>query len=453
MLRLLVLLVGDMVAFVLAWGLAIAGAVLLNRGTWDQLCPVNSQVGTLFVLGALVVLGVFFLLGQYTKRNAFWDEISVAWRGLALVALGSFALSFFTQVAYTRTQFLLAWTFAFLLIPVARLAVREVLLSRGKWRLRALLVGRGSNADEARLAIEQERHLGLEVVACLDDFAPDIAAQAQTLGCRTIIIAPRDFELPRLQALAEMLNTKQRFDVLIAPPLWGLPVHGMQIQSFVSSDAVFLRLQQNLLKRRAIWTKRAADIVGASLALLLFSPLMVWAALRIWMEDGRPVFYRQMRVGKDGKEFGFYKFRSMVRDADQALERWRTEHPELYAKFQENFKLAEDPRLLRCGAWLRRMSVDELPQLWNVLRGDMSMVGPRPFPRRELERFTPEGIEFYKSVKPGITGLWQVSGRSDAAFDQRLALNNWYVRNWSLWLDFVILMKTVRVVLSGRGAV
>ncbi|EGI77346.1 exopolysaccharide biosynthesis polyprenyl glycosylphosphotransferase [Hylemonella gracilis] len=452
MVRLLALLVGDVGAFLLAWGLAVAGAVLLERGVWHQLWPFNSPVGSLFVLGALAALGVFAFLGQYTKRAAFWDEVSIVWRSLAIVALGSFALSFFAQVAYTRTQFLLAWVLAFLLIPMARLAMREMLLLSGQWRLRALVVGQGINADEARLAILQERHLGLEVVATVGEMTSDVALQAQALECSTVIIAPQNFESPRPRVLAEVLTTTHRFDVLLAPPLWGLPVHGMQIQSFVSSDAVFLRLQQNLLKRRAIWTKRVADVIGASLALLLFSPLMLWAALRIWLEDGRPIFYRQMRIGEGGHEFGFYKFRSMVRDADQALELWRTDHPELYAKYQKNFKLADDPRLLRCGKWLRRMSIDELPQLWNVLRGEMSMVGPRPFLHRELERVTPEAIASYKSVKPGITGLWQVSGRSNAAFEQRLALDNWYVRNWSLWLDFVILMKTVRVVLTGRGA-
>lgn len=455
--RVLALFAGDVIAFVWAWTAAVALAAMFGRAQWSQLWPLSNMVGTLYLLGVLVVFVVFALGGHYTKRAAFWDEVRAIWRSLVLVALSSFAMGFFVQVTYTRVQFILAWLLAFALVPLLRLAVREVLLPRGMWRLRALLVGTGDNAEEARLAVRQERHLGLEIVARVDEqalsSAEAVAEQAAAQGCSAIIIASQEAESPSLQALVEALDTRQQFEVFVVPPLWGLPVHGMQVQSFVSRDVVFLRLRQNLLRRRAMWIKRAVDIMGASMALVLLSPVMLWAVLRIWLEDGCPVFYTQRRVGQGGREFDFYKFRSMVCDADAVLERWSQENPGLYAQFQENFKLADDPRVLKVGGFMRKTSIDELPQFWNVLRGDMSLVGPRPFPHRELERFTPEAIQLYKSVKPGITGLWQVSGRSDAAFEQRLALNNWYVRNWSLWLDFVILMKTVRVVLSGRGAV
>jgi undecaprenyl-phosphate galactose phosphotransferase len=245
----------------------------------------------------------------------------------------------------------------------------------------------------------------------------------------------------------------ERLEVFVVPAISGLPVQGIQAQHFLSSDTLMLRLQGSLFDPRSQHLKRGLDILLSILALLACAPILAWAAWCVWREDGSPVIYTTRRIGSGGREFDFIKFRSMVKNADAVLEAWKLEKPLLYAEFQENFKLADDPRVLKCGKWLRRLSIDELPQLWNVLRGDMSMVGPRPFPQRELSRLPPDAIVLYKQVRPGITGLWQVSGRSDTTFDRRMELNNWYVRNWSLWLDWVVLLKTVRVVLSSRGAV
>ena len=200
-------------------------------------------------------------------------------------------------------------------------------------------------------------------------------------------------------------------------------------------------------------TKRSLDI-GASIALLLLlSPLMAWVCWKIWREDGGPVFYSHPRVGKGGRDFQFIKFRSMVKDADARLEAWRAAHPDLYRSYEDNnFKLEDDPRVLRVGNWIRATSIDELPQLWNVLRGDMSLVGPRPLLQLQFPVYDAEARVLYEAVLPGITGLWQVSGRSDTSFAQRALMDIWYVRNWSLWVDWVILLKTVHVVLSRRGA-
>jgi undecaprenyl-phosphate galactose phosphotransferase len=241
-------------------------------------------------------------------------------------------------------------------------------------------------------------------------------------------------------------------DLNVIPSLHGLPLLGMEMIHFFSHEVLMLRVRNNLGRRAPRLVKRCVDIVAASALLVLLFPLLAFIAWRIWREDGGPFIYSQQRVGCNGEPFRFYKFRSMVKEADVMLESWKRERPELHAEYvQNNFKLKDDPRLLRIGRWIRSTSMDELPQLWNVLKGEMSLVGPRPLLERELEYYG-DTLPLYTLARPGITGLWQISGRSETTFLDRANLDAWYVKNWSLWYDIVILLKTVRVVLAKRGA-
>jgi undecaprenyl-phosphate galactose phosphotransferase len=164
-----------------------------------------------------------------------------------------------------------------------------------------------------------------------------------------------------------------------------------------------------------------------------------------------PVFYRHERIGKGGRRFECLKFRTMVPDAGRVLDDYLAAHPEAEAAWRRDHKLRHDPRITRIGAWLRRTSLDELPQLINVMRGEMSLVGPRPVVAEELARYG-DNIVYYVESTPGLTGLWQVSGRNDLDYRRRVHLDCWYVKNWSLWCDLVILFKTPRAVLRGNGA-
>ena len=475
------MLLGDFSAFPVAWMLAVALATWAGRADFNTLMPFSSPSGVLFSLGAVLAIVAFAAGGQYTQRASYWEEVRVIWRYLVVLALFNFSLSFFVQIAYTRTVVLLAWALTLFLLPLARLLAREILARLGWWKLPALVVGNGSYAHEACTAIAQERHLGLQVTGlvslnalqsqipantlpAIDEFVCEgqtipvyplssgIESLAHQLGCATIVVALDETDQARQATLVSSLHPQQ-FEIFVVPPISGLPVQGLQAQHFLSNDTLFLRLQQNLFKRRSRLLKRAIDVLLSSCALLLFLPLLMWVAWRIWREDGAPVLYSQPRVGADGQDFQFIKFRSMVRDADAVLAAWERSDPALYERYKaSNFKLTDDPRVLNVGRWIRRTSIDELPQLWNVLRCDMSLVGPRPLLRRELPEYSPDAMALYLQVRPGITGLWQVSGRSHTTFAQRSTLDSWYVRNWSLWLDWVILLKTVRVVLSGRGA-
>jgi len=484
--RIAVLLTVDAGTLLCAWLIAVALASWTGRSWWAQEWnPLSTLSGRLYTLMALLVLVGLAMNGQYVRRAAFWEETRIAWRYALLAALVNFALNFFLQVTNTRTLPVLAWVWALGLLPLTRLLAREALIGLGCWWRAVLIVGAGDTAWEAADAIHRERHLGLRIAGFIQtgeappliharpgqplkwehglfvhmalpdqeyDAVSSVEQLARQLGCEAIVVVLSGTVPPALAAMVARLHAQQ-FEIFTAQSLRGLPVQGMKAQRFFSNDVLFLRLQHQMFSPLARTVKRGTDVVVSALLLLILSPLMTWSAWCVWREDSVPVLYRQTRVGRGQADFKFIKFRSMVRNADAMLETWKTERPDLYGSYEaHNFKLADDPRVLRAGRWMRRLSVDELPQLWNVLRGDMSLVGPRPLLRRELPRYPASALALYAQVRPGITGLWQVSGRSHTRFEDRADYDSWYVRNWSLWVDWVILFKTVRVVLSGRGA-
>jgi len=221
----------------------------------------------------------------------------------------------------------------------------------------------------------------------------------------------------------------------------------------MAQGTLALRIRDRFTKPGPNVFKRIFDVVAAVVLLVLLSPFLLYVAWILWCEDGAPVLFSQKRIGQGGREFSFLKFRSMVKNADAILVSWKSENPTLYNTYvANNFKLADDPRVISVGAWMRRTSVDELPQLINVIRGEMSLVGPRPLLARELPDYDREALNHYHAVRPGITGLWQVSGRSGTTFQERANLDMRYVRDWSFWVDLMILLRTFRVVFRCEGA-
>jgi Undecaprenyl-phosphate galactose phosphotransferase WbaP len=197
--------------------------------------------------------------------------------------------------------------------------------------------------------------------------------------------------------------------------------------------------------------KRLVDFVLLIATLPITLPILLSVAAIVKLSSKGPVFFRQARLGSEGKVFFAYKFRTMRPDASQVLERYLQEHPEMCRQWEQNHKLKDDHRITRFGQILRKISLDELPQLLNVVKGEMSLVGPRPIVSAEIERYG-ESYNLYCSVLPGITGLWQVSGRNDISYEERVGFDQFYVKNWSLWLDFYILLRTIPVVISREGA-
>ena len=212
-----------------------------------------------------------------------------------------------------------------------------------------------------------------------------------------------------------------------------------------------IEVRQQLLRLGPKIAKALVDIIVTVVALVISAPLIPLITLLIKLDSKGPVFYRQTRYGKDGKPFEAWKFRTMVENAEVVLEEFLAKHPELKDEWDRDQKLRNDPRVTRLGKFLRKTGLDELPQIFNVIKGEMSIVGPRPIVQGEIKKYG-KCYSLYAKVKPGITGLWQVSGRNDVSYEERVALDAYYVRNWSVWLDLYILARTVPVASSGKGA-
>ncbi|EHD5773688.1 undecaprenyl-phosphate galactose phosphotransferase WbaP, partial [Escherichia coli] len=238
--------------------------------------------------------------------------------------------------------------------------------------------------------------------------------------------------------------------VSVIPTLRGMPLDSTDMSFIFSHEVMIFRVQQNLAKWSSRTLKRLFDIIASIAIIILLSPVLLYIS-RLVKKDGGPAIYGHERIGQDGKPFKCLKFRSMVTNSKDVLNELLQNDPEAKREWDTTFKLKNDPRITKIGAVLRRTSLDELPQLFNVLKGEMSLVGPRPIITAELERYNEE-VDYYLLSKPGMTGLWQVSGRSDVDYETRVYLDAWYVKNWSMWNDIAILFKTVGVVLKKDGA-
>lgn len=434
-----------------------------------QINPLN-----LGVFAAIVVVMIGWMgsvQGHYTteRRKPWWDEARQVVTVIVIAAMADAALTYLGKWQFSRLWTGTTWLLILGTLPLARFAVRNRLLKTGQLAQPYVLIGYPNNIEQAAAALASERFLGYTPVAVVCPQAGETTMQFGPHALTPIALSPSVRALlaqpGRYQVVAVFGNENNhwlreltqelmlvRDDVIIIPALNGLPLLGMEVSHFFSHEVLLLRARNNLARRGPQLAKRVLDLVGASTLLLLLTPLFAWVAWRIKREGGGPVFFTQDRVGKGGHTFKFIKFRSMVLDADAVLERWKTENEKLYVQYlASNFKLARDPRVTQIGAFIRQTSIDELPQLINVLRGEMSLVGPRPLLPRELGRYGPSIVNYSKAC-PGITGLWQINGRSASTFQHRIAMDLWYVRNWSVWYDCVILLRTFSVVFKREGA-
>lgn len=457
------LLLADLVALVLAFALGQG----LRLGDFSGSLPGWWQAEGQFRIQALALVTLLMLfsfgpsLRHYFQRKPFWDELYDVLRILAMLLLIDAAFMFFNKWQFSRLAFGVQWLSLFLLLPGLRLLLKLVLLRTGHWQVPVVLVGSGPNGREAWLALQSEGLMGYRLAAVVtppsarravdwslpvNDWDAGLALLAAP-GHKQVVLA--------LEADEPDLDVGRRLTqlcegVLVVPPTRGLPLLGMEPLHAFSHEVLLLRARNNLLRPWARLVKRLFDVVVSVLLLVLLAPVFAWLVLKV-RRDGGNAFFGHQRIGRGGVPFYCYKFRTMVPNSAQVLDELLRSDPEARAEWEREFKLRNDPRITPIGDFLRRSSLDELPQLWNVLRGDMSLVGPRPVVRDELAKYG-EDVSYYFQVRPGMTGLWQVSGRNDVDYDTRVALDAWYVRNWSLWNDIVILIKTVKVVLFRDGA-
>lgn len=354
-----------------------------------------------------------------------------------------------------------------LTVPVTyflRLVTQRVLNSLKLWSRPVVIYGAGATGSNIAVYLKENPLQGLRPVAFFDD-APDLIGTlvnglpvigelsqaelyARQAGVNHLIIAIPGLRQAALKRLTS--SDAQVFKhIQFVPDFPGLPLEAIRTGRL--NNRLTLEVRTNLRLKRKQLLKRAFDLVAVSLGSLLISPLLLALALLIRLDSRGPVLYSQVRLGKGGSRFRIWKFRSMVADADELLDSHLLAYPELRSEWEANHKLENDPRVTRVGRFLRRTSLDELPQLINVFRGEMSLVGPRPIVDEEATRYGDE-IDLYYLVRPGMTGYWQVSGRSDTSYISRVAMDNFYIRNWSVWFDIIILAATIRVVWAREGA-
>jgi Undecaprenyl-phosphate galactose phosphotransferase WbaP len=275
-----------------------------------------------------------------------------------------------------------------------------------------------------------------------------LAGVAREYSANRALVAVHGFDAEELADLVSLPNAAIRHWIFL-PPMEQFP--GLWAASREIGGLPALETSNRLASPLRRGLKRIFDLSLAIVLGVVIVPLLALIAVLIRTTSPGPVFYSQERIGWHGRRFRAWKFRSMRRDADEVLQQYLAEHPELLAEWQANHKLKHDPRITWVGRWLRLTSLDELPQIWNVLCGEMSLIGPRPIVEAEIEKYGHQ-YEHYIQVVPGITGLWQISGRNNTTYDERVNYDAYYVRNWSLWLDLYILACTARVVLLGEGA-
>ena len=244
------------------------------------------------------------------------------------------------------------------------------------------------------------------------------------------------------------INSYYRYTIVI-PKNTDINTLSMSVRDF--GGILGLSSTHNLTKPISLFWKRFIDIFLLLISSPITLPLVAIVALVVKITSPGPVFYGHKRIGQNGKEFKCWKFRSMVIDADKQLEKILAENPEMRAEWEKDRKFTNDPRVTKIGKILRKTSIDEIPQFFNILIGEMSFVGPRPVTRPELEKYGSKS-DFILLAQPGLSGMWQISGRSDTGYEERITLDSYYIQNWSVWLDIWIIIKTVVVVIKGKGA-
>ena len=346
------------------------------------------------------------------------------------------------------------------LTPLLRSLVRRVFSRFKWWGQPVLVIGEPNSAKFYTKALNSNPRFGLRPVVISDEKPSPVnnetssglpetgtkhASSAIRIGdvSHAIVAMPNwhDFEI-----LSEYDGRLSQ--VVTVPDHSDIPTVGSRMCDLAVLDSFCLK-ETLLIKSSVI--KRSTDLLLISFCALFIMPVVAMIVLMIKLDSQGPLIYGQKRIGRNGCKFRAWKFRTMVSDADQALEQLLATDPKLREEWEMDHKLKKDPRVTKVGRWLRKLSLDELPQLWNVLVGEMSLVGPRPIVEPEIPRYG-ESFELYKKVLPGLTGLWQVSGRNNTTYSERVQLDNYYSRHWSFWLDLYILARTFKVVFGAQGA-
>ncbi|WP_022846472.1 undecaprenyl-phosphate galactose phosphotransferase WbaP [Desulfurobacterium sp. TC5-1] len=397
----------------------------------------------------------FWIQGLYTSRFPFWEEVKRIIKAVSfatIIILSVVSLGRLSEHV-SRTTVVILWMISIPIFAVSRKFLKALLYRLSLWKQEATAVGNREFIDKIKEIFDKDHFMGYHVNKGIEISPSNFSYEKELLDLEadTLIVAiPDSFEGDTEKFLAKIHKSAR--NVLFVPDIKGLAFLNSELYPLFFSEMFLLSVKNNLKYFTNRFLKRLFDLTVSILLLPILLPIITIIAILIKFDSEGPVFFVHNRVGKDGKIIGVIKFRTMYKDAQQRLEKLLAENEEIRKEWETYFKLKNDPRITKVGKFLRKTSLDELPQIFNVLKGDMSLVGPRPVVKEEIEKYYKDFAQYYYLVKPGITGLWQVSGRSDTDYDKRVRLDTWYVLNWSLWLDIIILIKTVKAVLKKEGA-
>lgn len=449
--------------------LAITVALLLALIARDAVGDTAFSLPRIYLWLWIPLIYIVFLClaGAYDRRRPSLDIYRDTFKANVGATVISIVMLYLLRVDFSRAFLITQFIAVALALLACRYLVATYLKRHRLLTERALLIGAGLTSERVIRYFDTDCGYNYDIVGILDDSPHPVAEGTarrygllgglkdaprlvKKLDIKTVIITAPGLEKSKLQRLIAAIQPHVR-SISFVPDLIGTPMGSVDVDNLFSEEIMLLRLKNNLARRRNRWIKRAFDIVAVLTGGLLVLPFIVIIAILVGIDNRGRIIFAHRRVGRGGRQFPCYKFQTMVPNASEMLEKYLAENPAARAEWEESFKLEHDPRVTRLGAFLRKTSLDELPQLLNVLKGEMSLVGPRPIVEKEMVRYG-DNIKEYMEVTPGITGMWQASGRSDTTYAERVAMDTWYVRNWSIWIDLMYLLKTFKIVLTGKGA-
>ncbi len=386
----------------------------------------------------VIVLFMFIVERIYFIRHDFWGDTKRVLKGLIFSAFAVFTVLIFSKISdeYSRTLLLIFFINATLFVPLFKRLFKRFIFKFEMFKTKVKLLAKGVQNDLLTNEIIDNWYFGYTINH--NDY-------------EMLLVSSKNFEISELQTIIKE-HTKKTKDIYIIPYMDHLDFSHTSIVDYSNIRISAIHIENRLLNYKNIFIKYIFEKVLVIMIFPLAFILHLFISLLIKYDSKGSVIFKQKRLGKDSKLFSCYKYRTMYEDNQGILDDYLEKNPQEIENYEIYCKYKNDPRITKIGNFLRKTSLDEFPQFYNILRGDMNLIGPRPYMVGEKNKIGELNEEIILKVRPGITGLWQVSGRNELTFKQRVDLDTWYIQNWSLWMDFVIFMKTIKVVLSKVGA-
>ena len=458
--------IGDYIAIILAEN------IVLNICSYINPDKFYVHIPNIYLYLWVPAVFIFFLFyaGAHKKMLPYWEIIKNIFCANFYSVIASIFMLYLIHENINRISRLyvvLLFLFSFILLCLMRKLLVYICNRMNILKEPVIFIGGGKTAETIIRFYDNNSYFGIKVIGIIDnDFASEYLKKKylllkgvdrarqyiEQMGVQSVIIAKTRLDKIQLLKLISSVQTVVK-NVTFIPNLVGTPIANLDIRRIYRHDMVLLNVKNNLAYFHNKLIKRVFDLIMGLIICIPAVPILILCYFWVKFDSKGPVFFNAKRIGKNGKEFTCYKFRSMYINSDEILNDYLNKNPEAKKEWDEFKKLHDfDPRVTKAGKIMRKTSLDELPQLLNVLKGEMSLVGPRPYLPREIEDMG----DYYKIIiqtVPGITGYWQVNGRSDVTFEGRLKMDNWYIHNWSVWIDMVLLFKTIKAVFFSKGAV